>query len=188
MMRFRRAPETEEGRLVVAILAGDSESYGVLVRRHQERLYRYAYGMVADSDVAADMVQDSLVRAYRSLRRCRNPDNFGGWVIRIVRNRCLDHLKERRRNNVPLDPELAEGESTVYAVDDRVVAGEAVRQALESTPDLLREAFLLKHVDDLSYDEMAEVTGASVSALKMRVKRAREHLAEALRPVRAQVM
>jgi RNA polymerase sigma-70 factor, ECF subfamily len=179
---FHRAPETEEGRLLVAILDGDSESYGLLVRRHQDRLYRYAYGMVADSDVAADMVQDALVRAYRKLRRCKNPDNFGGWVIRIVRNRCLDHLKERRRNNVPLDAELAEDGSAFSAVDDRVVDGEAVRQALESTPDLLREAFLLKHVDELSYDEMAEVTGASVSALKMRVKRAREHLAAELQP------
>jgi len=177
---FRRAPETEEGRLLAAVLKGDAKSYGLLVRRHQDRLYRYAYGMVGDSDVSADMVQDALVRAYRNLRRCRNPDNFGGWVMRILRNRCLDHLKERRRDDVSLEPDLAEDESAFNAVDERAVNGEAVRQALEGTPDLLREAFLLKHVDELSYEEMAEITGASVSALKMRVKRAREHLAAGL--------
>jgi RNA polymerase sigma-70 factor, ECF subfamily len=187
-MPFRRTPETEEGRLLVAILDGDVDGYGILVRRHQDRLYRYAYGMVADSDVAADMVQDSLVRAYESLRRCKNPDNFGGWVLRIVRNRCLDHLKERRRNNVSLEPDLAMDDSSSNAIDERAVNGEAVRQALEDTPELLREAFLLKHVDELSYDEMAEVTGASISALKMRVKRAREHLAAALQPTRASAM
>lgn len=86
--------------LVRRVLAGDLEDYSALVRRHQNVLYRYARAMGLDGDTAADMVQDTLVKAYRQLRECRQPGRFRAWLFRILRNRCLDHLKEIGRAHV----------------------------------------------------------------------------------------
>jgi RNA polymerase sigma-70 factor (ECF subfamily) len=167
-----------DGELVARVLAGDQERYAVLVQRHQAMLYRHALGMVASPDAAADLVQDSFVKGYTSLRSCNDPSRFGAWIYRILRNRCLDYLKDHRRRTVPLE----EGAVMLTSRDDPEVdlardeTRRAVTAALATLPEAQREAFLLKHVDGLSYEEMAERLDASVSALKMRVMRAREAL------------
>jgi len=90
-----------DAELVQRVLGGHTPTYEVLVRRYQESLYRHAVGMVGDSDAAADLVQDSLVKAYTRLGTC-DPDRFAAWLFRILRNRCKDWLKSRRRRDVPL--------------------------------------------------------------------------------------
>lgn len=169
------APDRE---LVECVLAGETEAFAVLVRRYQERLYRHALGMVLDRDVAVDLVQDALIRAYRDLRKCRDRSTFGTWLFRILRNRCLDHLKERRRKDLPLDDQrhLPAGGGDPVADFQRRALGDVIDRALARLPEAQREAFLLKHVQDLTYEEMAEVVGASESALRMRVLRARDTL------------
>jgi RNA polymerase sigma-70 factor (ECF subfamily) len=164
--------------LVTKVLAGDRNAYSILVGKYQALLYRQALGMLGDQDAASDLVQDAFIKAYTSLARCQDPSRFGAWVFRILTNRCKDYLKDRRRHTVPLQPETAavperENPDTVLAqqqLQKRVVA------ALATLPDNQREAFLLKHVEGLSYEEMAALLDASVSALKMRVLRAREAL------------
>lgn len=167
-----------DGDLVARVLAGDRDAYAGLVQRHQERLYRYALGMVGSADDAADLVQDTLVRGYTRLASCDDPDRFAPWAFRILRNRCLDYLKDRRRQNVPLDPEapFADEREDAELTLARGNVRRDLERALESLPEAQREAFLLKHVEGLSYEEMAEALDASVSALKMRVMRAREAL------------
>ena len=173
---------TPDAELVARVLAGEQEQYAHLVQRHQAALYRHALGMVGQPDAAADLVQDSLVKAYTSLGNCQDPARYGAWVFRILRNRCLDHLKDLRQHTVPIQ------ESTAYTTErddpeaqmERTETRAAITRALASLPDGQREAFLLKHVDGQSYEEMAEALGASVSALKMRVMRAREALQQHL--------
>jgi RNA polymerase sigma-70 factor (ECF subfamily) len=164
--------------LVARVLGGEKESYATLVRRHQAPLYRHALGMVGSADAAADLVQDALVRAYTRLASCREPERFGAWVFQILRNRCLDYLKDRRRDTVPLTEETAcvgERDDPEARLERAELRREMLR-ALDALPTAMREAFLLKHVDGRSYEEMSEMLGASVSALKMRVMRAREAL------------
>jgi RNA polymerase sigma-70 factor (ECF subfamily) len=164
--------------LVERVLAGQREQYAVLVRRYQEGLFRHALGMVRDADLAADLVQDAFVRAYSSLKRCRDRSKFGGWLFQILRNRCLDHLKERRRSDLRLDDrhDLLAGEGGPGVDLERLSLRDLLDRSLARLPEAQREAFLLKHVQDLTYEEMSEVTDASVSALRMRVLRAREML------------
>lgn len=166
------------------VLAGEREAYAELVRRYQDTLFRHALGMVGDRDAAADLVQDSLVKAFTRLHTCE-PDRFGAWVFRIVRNRCKDWLKNRRQHTAPLEDD---GHPAPDADDpartlERSELGRVVDAALLRIPVAQREAFLLKHVDGLSYEEMAERLDTGVSALKMRVMRAREALQEILRDV-----
>jgi RNA polymerase sigma-70 factor, ECF subfamily len=163
--------------LVARVLAGELEQYAVLVRRYQDRLYRHAVGMVRDHDGALDLVQDAFVAAYARLDSCRDASKFGIWIFQIVRNRCLDFLKQRRRRDVPLTaqhhPSTDGGPAAEF---ERTALREVLDGALAKLPDAQREAFLLKHVQDLTYEEMAQVVGASESALRMRVMRAREAL------------
>lgn len=168
----------DDSALVARVLAGEREQYGELVRRHQDAMYRYALGMVRSADAAADLVQDSFVKGFARLDTCQDAGRYAAWVFRILRNLCLDYLKDRRRQVVPLDPEMpyaSDSEDPGLALE-REELRRSVATALAALPEAQREAFLMKHVEDLSYEEMADRTDASVSALKMRVMRAREAL------------
>jgi len=154
----------------------------VLVRRYKDVLYRYAERMTGRVDEAEDLVQRSLIKGFNNLSRCREPERFGGWLYRIVVNLCKDQLKGRHRLEVPLES-VAERSSKRAGPDrdfDRSALREELYQALQELSPDRREAFVLKHVEGWSYEEMAEVLQVSVSALKMRVMRAREHMQELL--------
>ena len=177
-------PQRADAELIERILAGERELYAELVVRYQDTLFRHAMVMVGDRDAAADLVQDSLVKAFTRLHTCE-PDRFGAWVFRIVRNRCKDWLKNRRQHTTTLEADdhaAPESDDPVRTLE-RTELGRVVEAALMRLPAAQREAFLLKHVDGLSYEEMAERLETGVSALKMRVMRAREALQEILREV-----
>lgn len=173
----------DDAAAIARVLAGDKQQFAVLVSRYQSSLYRHAVSMVLDHDVAADMVQDAFVRAYSRLSTCRDHDRFRAWIFQMLRNRCLDYLKDVRRRNVPLDRALDIEDSAEEPVGrmERVRLRGEIAQALDRLPDAQREAFLMHYIEELPYETMADVLGASVSALKMRVLRAREALSEALR-------
>jgi RNA polymerase sigma-70 factor, ECF subfamily len=174
--------ERTDSELVRAVLGGDRQAYAPLVARHQERLYRRAFSMLGDPDLAADMVQDSFIRAYSSLDGT-DPDRFGAWVYRILRNLCLDELRSPRRRTTALSPAMANGEGGPEQAYERRELGHALGVALAGLGPTLREAFVLKHMEGLSYEEMSAQTGVATGALKMRVKRAREALQTALQPL-----
>jgi RNA polymerase sigma-70 factor (ECF subfamily) len=160
------------------VLGGDSGAFAGLVARYRDRLGRYAVRMLGNRADAEDAVQETFVRAYRSLGRCTDPDRFGAWVFGILVNRCRTIGAQRaRRERVQIADESAVLRAAVQ--DDpagRQAVREAITAALAKVAPMLREAFLLKFVEELSYEEMADVTGASVPALKMRVLRARTEL------------
>jgi len=156
------------------------DAFAVLVRRHQNALYRYGRGLGLDHDTALDLVQEAFVKAFARCDQCREADKVQSWLFRIFRNTMLDWVKNIRRTEVSiLDQE--------YPADDhdfaeRHALREAIGDALAALPPILREAFLLRHDLGHSYEEIAEIAGVSLSAAKMRVARAREALREALDP------
>jgi RNA polymerase sigma-70 factor, ECF subfamily len=175
----RESPSDAE--LVGQVLDGDRECYAALVERHQKGLFGQARAMGLDPDTSADMVQDALISAYRSLADCRDGRSFGTWVRRILRNRCLDYLKSAAtRRNVGLVASLPEPRLHPERDHERTLLRRGIEEALEALPAEQREAFFLRHADGLSYQQMVEVTGASVSAMKMRVHRAVEALRQHL--------
>lgn len=172
-----------DAEIVTGVLAGDVDLYEAIVRRYQERLYRVAMGMVMDADAAADLVQDAFVRAFQNLDQCRDAHRFRFWLLKTLRNRCLDYLKEKRRLDVPLDGPLVNLLPAEDAADplERFAYRTELDRALAVLSPTLREAFVLRHVEELTYEEIAELLDATVSALKMRVMRARELLRAELR-------
>jgi RNA polymerase sigma-70 factor (ECF subfamily) len=168
--------------LVRQVLGGDTEAYAGLVARYRDRLGRYALHMLGSREDAEEALQDAFVRGYRSLQRCDDPERFGAWLYGILVNRCRTagaraarHARLFVRNDTALSEAPLPGRAEPAERDD------VVRCALARLAPEYREAFLLKHVEDLEYEEMARLTGAGISALKMRVKRAREHLRTLLR-------
>ncbi len=169
----------DDADAVARALDGDTRAFAILVDRHAPVCLRYATRMLGNRDDAEDVLQEALVRAHRALGTYESTRDFRTWLLSIVANRCRTALATRGRRD------------RFIAVDaaDREVAGEAppggddlsaVQWALEQLEPKHREAFLLKHVEGLSYEEMAGVTGAGISALKMRVRRACERMRDLL--------
>jgi RNA polymerase sigma-70 factor (ECF subfamily) len=172
--------EIPDATVVACILNGDQAAFEILVRRHQAALFRRARWMGLDGDTAADMVQDTLIKAYQNLGSCREPNRFGFWAGQILRNRCLDFLKSAARRNVPLPVFLPSNHGNPELEQERSALRARLNAALASLPDEQREAFLMKHAEGFSYEEMADLADASVSAMKMRVHRAMEALRDQL--------
>ncbi|HWO87917.1 MAG TPA: sigma-70 family RNA polymerase sigma factor [Gemmatimonadales bacterium] len=162
--------------LVRRVLAGDVEAFGVLVARYRPRCARFATHMLGSREDAEEAVQEAFIRAYRALHRC-DPERFGAWLFRILANRCRTHRGRRvRRDRLVVADEAAMLGASTRPTTDRAAWREEIARALAQLPADQREAFLLKHVEELSYEEMVERTGAGISALKMRVKRACDRL------------
>jgi RNA polymerase sigma-70 factor, ECF subfamily len=177
---------SSDADLVAAVLAGDIEAFSGLVRRHQDACVRFAVRMLGSRVDADDALQSAFMRAFRSLRSCREPDRFGGWLYQIVVNECRTYASRERRRELRFTPATNMIERAVAPgsepEEDADIGGH-IENALGMLPADQREAFLLKHVEEMSYDEMAAMTGVSISALKMRVKRACDGLRDLLEGV-----
>lgn len=171
-----------DAELIATIIDGDVDAYSELVRRYRDGCFRFALRQLGNREDAEDALQEAFVRAYRGLRTCRERDRFGAWLYTIVVNECRTRggrrAKRERRFVGDVGDEIADP-----ADGGDPAIGDEIAYALRQLPAEQREAFLLKHVEDLSYEEIAEVTGVGVSALKMRVKRGCERLRELLEGV-----
>lgn len=175
-----------DDQVVRRVLAGDADAYATIVDRYHDRYARYAVQLVGNREDAEEALQDAFVRAYRALGRYEERERFGGWLLRIVVNECRTVAARRRRHEqrFPDCDAAAWAAAERDAADDHPSEAAAEREelgrALARLPVDQREALLLKYVEELSYDEIAAVTGAGTSALKMRVKRACARLREIL--------
>ena len=169
--------DSTDGELVRRVLAGETDVYRHLVARYRDRLGRYAVHMLGSTEDAEEALQDSFVRGYRSLVRCEEPDRFGAWLFRILVNRCKTAGGRRvRREKTIVNNDYAMLSAAVSHPAEQLAWREEIQRALSRLDKDQREAFLLKYVEDKSYEEMSDITGAGVSALKMRVKRACDRL------------
>jgi RNA polymerase sigma-70 factor (ECF subfamily) len=173
-----------DGVIVARVLSGDTPAYGQLVAKYRAQYARFATRMLGNREDAEEALQDAFVRAYRSLAKCDDPEKFGSWLFRILANRCRTAGARRgRRERTFLNDEIALLEAAEDHPEERRAWREEIHRALMRLDEDQREAFLLKHVEELGYEEMAELTGVGVSALKMRVKRACERLRVLLQEV-----
>jgi RNA polymerase sigma-70 factor, ECF subfamily len=167
----------DDSALAESAAHGDERAFETLVRRHTPRAWRFARAMLSNDLDAEEAVQDTLVKAHRSLHNFRGDSRFGTWLLAICRRACLDRLRSRRPATVSLD-RLDERPSEDHgnSVDLRVV----VEQTLKQLPDELREAFVLVHVLDFRREEAAQICDVPPSTMRDRVIRARYRLAAAL--------
>lgn len=163
--------------LVARVLGGDDDAYGILMTRYRDRFGRYALHLLRDQSDAEDVLQETFVRGHRYLAQCEDPSRFGAWLFRILVNRCRTAYRAREKTSLTLVREGSDrSDAPVHHVDATTSWREEIDRALGQLPGEQREAFLLKYVEDLTYDEIENLTGVGVSALKMRVNRACKQL------------
>lgn len=170
-----------DAELVARTLAGEPNAFAGLVDRHFADCLRYAIHMLRMPEDAEDAVQETFVRAYRGLTTYHERQTFRSWLFRILVNRCRSAAVARGRRNarVMLDERAvlaAPAPASATRADDAL----SLAAALATLDPRSREAFLLRYGEGFDYAEMARLCGGGVSALKMRVMRARERLREFL--------
>ena len=159
-------------------MEGRQDAFELLIRRHYEGCRRFAERMLHDEADAEDAVQDTFMRAYLAQGRFDASLPFRAWLFRILINCCRTYALQRSRRERRFGPYEDALLLVVVPPTDAQPDVTRIRQAVDALDPLLREAFLLKYVEDMDYQEMSAALGARVSALKMRVKRA----CDALRP------
>ncbi|MBX7117726.1 MAG: sigma-70 family RNA polymerase sigma factor [Gemmatimonadaceae bacterium] len=165
--------------------AGDRQAFAQLVDVMYPRSLRFALHMVGNREDAEEAVQDAFVRVWHNLHRFRDDARFEPWLFRILANRCRSLMEKRRRHQAVVQyGDVPERGSAPRASDDRDWT-EEIHRVLATLPAEQREAFLLRHVEDMAYEDIAAITGVGLSALRMRVKRAcdvlRARLSEVIR-------
>ncbi len=169
--------------LVARSIAGREERFEELVRRYQRPIASYVYRMVGDYEAALDLTQDIFIKIYGSLARYRSEYKFSTWIYKIAYNAAVDYLRRHSTREQSLVSEV-EGEQKVIPVvssklsPEQEYAGKERRLEIESVvsqlPSAYKELIVLRHAQDLSYDEIAEVTGLPLGTVKNRLFRARE--------------
>jgi RNA polymerase sigma-70 factor (ECF subfamily) len=168
--------------LVAKARSGDLNAFEALMVHFRPPFGRYAWQMLGSREEAEEVVQDTFLRAYRGLASCREPERFGAWAFSILVNRCRSRRRIlSRRNRFRADDHDGVESLSVPSREEDHELRETIERALALLPAEQREAFLLKHVEGLSYGEIAEITGTRIPALKMRVLRACETLRISLR-------
>jgi len=154
---------------------GDVVAFDELVSLHETRVANLAYRLVNDATDAEDVAQEAFLKAFRSLPRLRDKSQFTGWMLKITTNAARDFLRRRgRREEVSLDAaEHAPAPSGTADVVAQQVTQERVRYLLATMPRKHREVLVLRDIDGLSYEEMADILSCTVSSVKNRLHRAR---------------
>src|SRR5476651_613602 len=160
-----------------------NEAFNMLLKKYQQKIYWHVRRMVINHDDADDLVQDVFVKVWKSLINFRNDAQLYTWMYRIATNECITFLnKKKLKNNIPLDDvsyELAESlADSTYFNGDR--AQQKLQEALLTLPEKQKLVFNMKYFDDMKYEEISEVLGTSVGALKasfhLAVKKIEAHL------------
>ena len=176
----------EEARVIRAVLEGDTDRFEELVHAYEKGIYNLCLRMLGDEQDALDAAQEAFFKAFRSLKSFRGDSRFSTWLYRLASNICLDML--RKRPNAPT-LSMDDDDAPLFLADDTPSPQEIVERweirrtlsaAMAALPEDFRQAVVLRDVNGLSYEEIADVTGLELGTVKSRIFRARKKLASAL--------
>ena len=182
----------EDGALVLRVAAGDDEAFGELVRRYEHRIYAFCARMLHDKEEAEDVAQDVFLTLYRSAGDFRGESQFSTWLFRIAKNQTLNRIKylERRGRSKKrsLDEHADDGpkalpDARAERPDDRIAdrqTADLVHEAIGALAEDHRAVVVLRDMEDLSYEEISDITGLPIGTVKSRIHRGRTALAKRL--------
>ena len=181
--------ETEEAVLIERSQSGDLDAFNTLVLAYQGQVYNLCLRMLGSPQAAEDAAQEAFIAAYRAVPRFRG-GRFRAWLLRIAANACYDELRRRRsRPQVPLEApadderpraELPASDEPLEQRAERLELARCLQEGLASLPPDQRLAVILRDVQGLAYEEVAEATGASLGTVKSRISRGRAALRDFL--------
>lgn len=192
-------PADSDLRLVERTVAGDQRAYELLVIKYQRRIERLVGRMVRDTDLVADITQETFLRAYRALHQFRGEAQFYTWLYRIAVNTAKKALVDMKRNPVVTESALrgsSDSEDETSFLDRELISHEtpetvlaaqeiaaAVNAAMEALPEDLRQAVTLREIEGLSYEEIAVAMECPIGTVRSRIFRAREAISARVKPL-----
>ncbi|SDG45623.1 RNA polymerase sigma-70 factor, ECF subfamily [Fontibacillus panacisegetis] len=179
-----------DSQLIREIKEGNTELYSELMRRYQRKILAFVYHMLKSSHMellAEDLCSETFYKAFRSLHSFREVDaSFSTWLYTIARNTVLSELRKQRNGNIPLDESgyvpVAPSEIVPEQAVLRSEKVDMVREAINNLPEKQRSALILREYEQLDYQEIANILGQSVSAVKSLLFRARSSVKNQLEP------
>ena len=180
--------EINEKKLIARATSGDPAAFNSLMQQHEGRMYAVALRMCANREDAQDCLQEAMLRIYRAISGFKGESSFATWVYRITMNTCLDELRKRKnRQSTSLDNLLDMGWSPTDETnvpEKHAIRNEsrrALQSAIANLPEDMRSAIVLRDIEGLSYDEIAQALGINIGTIKSRISRGREKLREKLK-------
>lgn len=167
-------------------------AYEILVRRYKDPLMNFVYRFVGDRDVCTDVVQDTMIKFYLNKDSYRSFAKFSTWIYTIAGNLAKNELKRRRRRNILSinnneDEKTPQIEDKSFLAPDRAadseIKNEMIRKALLKVKPVYREVVVLRDIQDLSYEEISEITSLAIGTVKSRINRGRAQLQKLLKNI-----
>ena len=180
--------ELDERKLIERASGGDANAFNRLLSQHERRMYAVAMRMCGNREDAQDCLQEAMLRIYRAIGSFKGQSTFSTWVYRITMNTCLDELRRKKnKQNASLDNLLDMGWSPTDGSNtpEKSAMQSEVRQCLHAAirelPEDMRAAVVLRDLQGLSYEEIAQTLDINVGTIKSRISRGREKLREKLK-------
>ena len=181
-------PPNEVDRLIERCLAGDQQAWETIVKLYWRKVFNVAYKFVGRHDEAEDLTQDIFLKVFRSLATFDRRANFQTWLISVSRNLCIDHYRSVRKERETIDRGVnaddlspVSVEASPHVVLERVDLAQQLRVALAELPETLRAAVVMRDIQELSYQEIADRLALPEGTVKSRINRGRRELARQLR-------
>lgn len=178
--------QTEEAVLIEAAKAGDQEAFRQIVERYQGAVHNLAYRMLGTPEEAEDAAQEIFVRIYRQLGRYDSARKFSTWTLAIATNYCIDQLRRRRMQFVPLENIIPWARDRDSGPEGEALSSESrdeMQRLLKRLPEKYRAPLVLRYWEDLSCAEIAEILGVPEGTIKTQIHRARKQLGKMLEGV-----
>jgi RNA polymerase sigma-70 factor (ECF subfamily) len=182
-------------QLVERVQRGDKRAFDLLVAKYQRKIFRLLSRLIRDQAEVEDVAQEAFIKAYRALPNFRGDSAFYTWLYRIAINTAKNHLvSQGRRAPTTTEADIEEAETfddgehlrDLNTPDSMLLSkqvGEAVNRAIDQLPEDLRTAIVLREIEGLSYEEIAESMNCPIGTVRSRIFRAREAIAQELKPV-----
>jgi RNA polymerase sigma-70 factor (ECF subfamily) len=176
--------DASERKQYQAAIRGDREAFEMIIRTNSRALFAIAYSILQNREEAEDVVQDALVKAWKTRRRVRDPEKFPAWLATIARHRAHDLV--RRRRTIPLPSETPEPIETIETgAIDSIALDQQLHSALAALPELHRAALTLRYFEEMDYRSIENTLGLTNGALRGILGRALSSLRKQLRPALA---
>ncbi len=176
-----------DGELIQTAIRGREDGFEELVRRYQRPIIGYIYRMLNNYDASLDVTQEVFIKVYNSLERYSSEYKFSTWLYRIAHNAAIDYMRRNSVNQQSIETENADGTYQLQIESsqpnpeqerERSEWRKEIETVVKCLPQVYRELILLRHAQDLSYDEIAEITNLPLGTVKNRLFRAREMMRE----------
>lgn len=183
-MEERLRINAEDIAFVKRALADDRSAQRELVRRYQGPIFAYIYRWMRNRADAEDLTQDVFIKMFRALSTYSRKSSFRAWLYRIARNRVIDHLRRKKPAAINIDKVVIAGADSPVQAYDRSTTTETLEDAIAELPPIYSEVLLLRHRDELTYEEIVDATGIVLGTVKARLHRGRALLRKKLDEVK----